>query len=69
MADVGVEATMEIIDTLTQRVSRKELTSPEALHESLKEELHQLLQRSPVPVQSGLHQICVSLFFLFSIHK
>ena len=31
MADVGVDATLEIIERLTQRVSRKELTRPEAL--------------------------------------
>ena len=44
MADVGVDATVEIIDRLTQRVSRKELTSPEALQGALQEELLELLQ-------------------------
>ncbi len=50
MADVGVEATGEIIESLTQRVSRKELTRPEALQAALKEELLALLR----PVQKPL---------------
>ena len=49
-ADVGVEATLEIIERLTQRVSRKELTSPEALQEALKSELLALLQPCEVPL-------------------
>jgi fused signal recognition particle receptor len=44
MADVGVDATMEIIDRLTQRVSRRELTEPQALQSALKEELLSLLK-------------------------
>ena len=44
LADVGVEATVEIIESLTQRVSRKELTSPEALQTALKEELLAILK-------------------------
>ena len=44
MADVGVDATMDIIDRLTQRVSRKELTNPESLQGALKEELLSLLK-------------------------
>ncbi|MEP5567356.1 MAG: signal recognition particle-docking protein FtsY [Halioglobus sp.] len=44
MADVGVDATMDIIDRLTQRVSRKELTNPESLQDALKEELLSLLK-------------------------
>ena len=39
LADVGVDATLDIIDRLTQRVSRKELTRPEALAGALGEEL------------------------------
>ena len=49
-ADVGVEATVEIIGRLTQRVSRKELTSPEALQEALKLELLSLLEPCEVPL-------------------
>ena len=51
MADVGVEATMEIIEKLTQRVSRKELTNPEALQGALKEELLALLKPCEQPLQ------------------
>lgn len=51
-ADVGVEATVEIIGRLTQRVSRKELTSPEALQDALKSELLSLLQPCEVPLDT-----------------
>lgn len=53
LADVGVEATMEIIDHLTQRVARNELTSPEALQSALKAELLALLKPCEVPLQVG----------------
>ena len=43
-ADMGVEATVAIIDHLTQRVSRRELTSPEGLQNALKAELLALLE-------------------------
>ncbi|KEA63580.1 Signal recognition particle receptor protein [Marinobacterium lacunae] len=43
MADVGVEATTEIVTRLTERVARKQLKDPEALREALKEELAELL--------------------------
>jgi fused signal recognition particle receptor len=44
MADVGVEATIDIVGRLTQRVSRKELTDPQALKLALSEELLALLK-------------------------
>ena len=44
MADVGIEATREIIDHLTLRVSRKELTHAEGLQAALREELLGLLK-------------------------
>ncbi|MFT4826257.1 MAG: fused signal recognition particle receptor [Halioglobus sp.] len=53
MADVGVEATTDIIGNLTQRVSRKELTHPEALHSALREELLQLLKPCQQPLEVG----------------
>lgn len=43
MADVGVEATTEIMARLTERVSRKELTNSNALYESLIKELQDML--------------------------
>ncbi len=50
MADVGIEATTDIIEGLTRRVSRKELTSPEALRSALQQSLLELLQ----PVEQPL---------------
>ncbi|WP_280550081.1 signal recognition particle-docking protein FtsY [Halomonas sp. 11-S5] len=44
MADVGIEATTEIIDRLTDRVSRKELKEPPALYRALQEELAAMLE-------------------------
>ena len=43
LADVGIEATTEIIDRLTERVSRKELQDSEALYRALQEELSTML--------------------------
>ncbi|WP_354468639.1 signal recognition particle-docking protein FtsY [Marinobacterium sp. MBR-109] len=43
MADIGVEATTEIIERLTDRVERKQLKDAEALKDALKQELGDLL--------------------------
>ncbi|MBP0047133.1 signal recognition particle-docking protein FtsY [Marinobacterium sp. AK62] len=43
MADIGVEATTEIIERLTDRVERNQLKDAEALKQALKEELGDLL--------------------------
>ncbi|MFK8047328.1 MAG: signal recognition particle-docking protein FtsY [Halioglobus sp.] len=51
MADVGIDATADIISNLTMRVSRKELTHPEALHSALREELLQLLAPCQQPLE------------------
>ncbi len=51
LADVGVDATVEIIDRLTRRVSRKELTSPEALQRALQEELLDVLRPCEEPLE------------------
>jgi fused signal recognition particle receptor len=61
MADVGVDATLDIIERLTQRVSRKELTKPEALHGALREELLTLLQPCEKPLNIEGHQPFVIL--------
>jgi fused signal recognition particle receptor len=61
MADVGVDATLGIIQRLTQRVSRKELTKPEALHGALREELLALLQPCEQPLDIDSHKPCVIL--------
>ncbi len=49
-ADVGVEATQSIIEDLTQRVARKQLTDPDALLAALHEDMRNML----APVSSPL---------------
>jgi fused signal recognition particle receptor len=44
LADVGVETTMKIIDSLTQSASRKELKDATVLHELLKAELQKVIE-------------------------
>lgn len=44
MADVGVNTTREIIETLTARMQRRELANSELLYEALKQELAAILQ-------------------------
>ena len=61
LADVGVDATVEIIDHLTQRVSRNELTSPEALQVALQQELLALLKPCEQPLQVDTHKPYVIL--------
>jgi fused signal recognition particle receptor len=50
VADVGYEATTDIIDNLTDRVARKQLNDPESLFKALREQLSELL----APVESPL---------------
>lgn len=50
MADVGVDATTQIMDKLTARVSRKELNDSDALFEALVEELSSMLAVSEAPL-------------------
>jgi len=54
MADVGVEATRQIVDHLTARVKRRELNDAPALMEALRDELVELLQahRRPFAVSA-----------------
>ncbi len=49
-ADVGVEATTQIISSITEKVERKQLSDPEALYETLKLELASLLIDSSQPL-------------------
>src|SRR5699024_4137791 len=50
LADVGIEATTGIIDRLSERVSRKELSDPEALYRALQDELAALLEGVTQPL-------------------
>lgn len=51
MADVGVTATSEIIDSLTDKLERNQLKDGEALRKALKDELHELLKDVARPLQ------------------
>jgi len=55
MADVGVTATSEIIDSLTEKLERNQLKDGEALRKALREELHGLLKdvTKPLQIDSG----------------
>ena len=50
LADVGVEATREIIDDLTERVSRKELGNAESLMHALHDDMRAILEPVSVPL-------------------
>ncbi|WP_419812498.1 signal recognition particle-docking protein FtsY [Bacterioplanoides sp.] len=50
MADVGMEATQEIMERLTGRISRKELSDSDALFEALIEELRTMLDVAQQPL-------------------
>jgi len=54
VADVGIEATTEIIDNLTERVARKELSKASALYDALKELLANLLVAVEKPLVINL---------------
>ena len=49
-ADVGVEATTQIITSLTEKVERNQLSDPSALNEILQQELTALLESSSQPL-------------------
>ena len=51
MADIGVEATTEIIQRLTDRVERKQLSDGDALQAALKQELAELLEPVDQPLE------------------
>ncbi|MCC5885742.1 MAG: signal recognition particle-docking protein FtsY [Gammaproteobacteria bacterium] len=51
LADVGVEATTEIVGALTERVQRRQLNDPEALLDALREELTGLLTSRAKPFE------------------
>ena len=52
-ADVGVEATCRIIDSLTEQVRRKALSDPKALTDSLKQQLAAILKNTEAPVKQA----------------
>lgn len=61
MADVGMEATTEIVDKLARRVARKQLDDADALYEALKESLYEILAPCEAPLQLEGHKPFVLL--------
>jgi len=51
LADVGVETTTKIIDSLTKSASRKQLKDAEALYELLKAELKKIIENVSQPLE------------------
>jgi fused signal recognition particle receptor len=49
-ADIGVEATSELLNHLTQQVARKQLTDSEALFYALREQMQAILQPVEAPL-------------------
>ncbi|WP_368411008.1 signal recognition particle-docking protein FtsY [Colwellia sp. 3_MG-2023] len=50
LADIGIETTMKIIDSLTQSANRKQLKDAEALYELLKVELKKVIEKVDQPL-------------------
>lgn len=50
VSDMGVEASMSIIDSLTDRISRKQLSDADSLFQALEEEMNTLLEPVDVPL-------------------
>ena len=61
MADVGIEATMDIVGKLTERVSRKELADGDALYAALQDELLNLLSPCEQALEVEAHSPFVIL--------
>jgi fused signal recognition particle receptor len=53
IADVGVETTRKIIESLTQHASRKQLKDAESLYGKLKEEMAEILAKVDQPLDVG----------------
>jgi fused signal recognition particle receptor len=61
MADLGVEATQRVIDDLTQRVSRKELSDADALMTALQDALFEIVSPCEVALEPVGHKPFVIL--------
>ncbi len=61
VADVGVEATQQVIDELTARLSRRELADPETVIAALRQSLSDLLKPCDEPLQISAQQPFVIL--------
>ena len=56
-ADMGVETTQAIMQTLTAKVQRKELSNSEALYHALVQELEGILQKVEAPLNVNIGRI------------
>lgn len=56
MADVGIEATQEIMDDLTNRVSRKQLSDVDSLMKALEDKMSDMLQPAAKPLTINAEQ-------------
>ncbi|MDF7666895.1 signal recognition particle-docking protein FtsY [Orbaceae bacterium ESL0727] len=61
IADVGVETTQKIINSLTEQASRKELKDADALHILLKQEMNTILKAVDSPLDTTSHKPFVIL--------
>ena len=61
MADVGIEATQEILDELPNRLKRSQSDDPDALMKALKEGMLELLSSSEAPLEIAEQQPYVIL--------
>jgi fused signal recognition particle receptor len=68
MADVGIEATQELIDDLTQQVARQQLTEPQALFQALRENMQALLQPVEIPLQIPKEQTTPYVILMIGIN-
>ena len=55
-ADIGVEATNELITHLTQQIARKQLADSEALFQALREQMQAILQPVEAPLIVPAHR-------------
>lgn len=51
LADIGIDATQELIEKLTERISRKQLSDPQAVFQALREDMHSMLQPVEQPLE------------------
>jgi len=50
VADIGVDTTQQIIDELTQKISRKQLSDPQAVYQALQQQLLSILEPCEQPL-------------------
>lgn len=60
-ADIGVQVTQQLVDTITKQVSRKELANPEALYEAVQTQLQAILTpiEAPLTFDEGIKPIVI----------